>query len=204
MLIVLMGPHGVGKSTMGELIAQRLGGDFDPELGKLMALDPSQVGISADQRTADFDRELMAQELSRDRQRDAGRITVVETWHPGNLAYAELRDHRTRDGVVEGKIQTDPYPAGGRIPREWIAEAADQVRRQTPLFVLLSCCSEVLKKRQSEPGDPAFFHDVGARTEQWVHALGGAIHLRVDSSFYSPEQLVDRCFLPFFAGWRSM
>jgi len=91
--LVLVGPHGAGKSTLGRAIAARLGVSFEGEIGKrlrdeALARDPLQHAMLSQ---PDFDAAVFTEELARDAQRLPGVTRVVETWHPGNLAYASSR-----------------------------------------------------------------------------------------------------------------
>ncbi|HOU54433.1 MAG TPA: AAA family ATPase [Myxococcota bacterium] len=94
--VVLVGPHGSGKTTLGQELSRVLGWPFDDEIGKRMrrealVQDPT---AHAARPQPDFDRRVMEAEVARDRVRRKGGPRVVETWHPGNLAYCEARDPR--------------------------------------------------------------------------------------------------------------
>lgn len=92
--LVLLGPHGSGKTTLGRELSRVLGWPFDEEIGKrlraeVLAKDPS--AHAAVPQPA-FDERVIAEEIRRDagRDKEAGH-RIVETWHPGNLAFAESR-----------------------------------------------------------------------------------------------------------------
>jgi predicted ATPase len=90
-VLVMVGPHGSGKTTLGRLVAQRLGWRYDCEIGaELRARELSlRAGSHASRHQPEFDRRVIELEMERDRcSRDC---RIVETWHPGNLAYARLR-----------------------------------------------------------------------------------------------------------------
>lgn len=153
MIIALIGPHGVGKSTLGALLAERLGLPFDGELGRRLAEDPDwrPAGLGAERAGEAFDAEVMAQELLRDLGRD-GQARVVETWHAGNLAYAARRSPRVAAAYLSALRRAG---AGQRV-----------------LVLPLLAAPEVLVARQSEPGDAAFYQAVGEDALRWAHRLG--------------------------------
>lgn len=90
-LIVLNGPHGAGKTTIGRLMADIFQTVFQAEIGGILR---QEVGDNALNSSEEFDREVMRRELLRDydlRKNDISSPHVVETWHTGNIAYALLR-----------------------------------------------------------------------------------------------------------------
>ena len=89
--IAIVGAHGSGKSTIGRMLAAQLGWSFDLEIGEILrreclAKDPT---AHAGKPQPGFDREVTSREMCRDLLSTVPR--VVETWHPGNLAYAQMR-----------------------------------------------------------------------------------------------------------------
>ncbi len=96
--IALIGPHGVGKTTLGHALASRLGLRFDDEIGRrlrdeALALDPRAHALASG---PEFDERVMELEWRRDRRAHAlGQSRIVESWHPTNLAYAQLRSPGT-------------------------------------------------------------------------------------------------------------
>lgn len=93
MRIVLIGPHSAGKSTLGRRLAEALGCPFDDELGaalraEALAIDPAAHAMAPQSA---FDRRVIEAELRRDALAPATARRVIETWHPGNLAYAATR-----------------------------------------------------------------------------------------------------------------
>jgi len=92
-LLVFVGCHGSGKTTLGRCTARALGWRFDEEIGESLRLEAlaQDPDAHAAMPQAAFDREVFRRELARDRAH-AGEPRVVETWHPGNLAYALKRN----------------------------------------------------------------------------------------------------------------
>lgn len=88
-IVVLNGIHGSGKTTLGTLLAESEGVRFYHEIGgELRKLSTDNALQSGDS----FDREVMRREVGRDVEIHASPgLAVVETWHPGNLAYARIR-----------------------------------------------------------------------------------------------------------------
>ncbi|HJN76502.1 MAG TPA: hypothetical protein QGF58_21415, partial [Myxococcota bacterium] len=109
---------------------------------------------------------VFRQELARDTDTSGPR--VVESWHPGNLAYAAMRS---------------PDVAG-----RWLAE----VRRASDacaLVVHLTESRETLAARQHEPGPASFFHEVGEEALEWSRRLGLRV-LVLDSAVLDPDALL--------------
>lgn len=92
-LLVLIGGHCSGKSTLCRKIAECGGSHWvlGEELGDVLRR-PDQRAINA--LDSDFDRTVLRAESERDGVALAAappRHRVVETWHPGNLAWAQAR-----------------------------------------------------------------------------------------------------------------
>lgn len=159
--LVLVGPHGAGKSTLGRALAARLGVEFEGEIGarlreEHLARDPSQHAMRVQ---PDFDEQVFREEIARDASRRPGDCRVVETWHPGNLAYAAERSHE----VV-------------RTWRPTIASAVAPWRDRVLVQPLAISRGTALQRlREPGPGDDAlvaFFARVAHRAAESAWSLG--------------------------------
>lgn len=171
MIIVLIGPHGVGKSSLGAALSARTGLPFDAEIGRAMAEDPAwrPAGVTAADAAAAFDEELFRRETARDVLRGSV-ARIVETWHPGNLAFAAERAPAVA-GAWRLALRLDP---GAVLVQPLTA------RRQT------------LAARQTEPGDLRFFQRVGARALAEAREMGLRCLPALDTDAANPEVLAAR------------
>jgi energy-coupling factor transporter ATP-binding protein EcfA2 len=99
--VVMIGPHGSGKTTLGKSLAKLLRWEYHEEIGKALRRQallehPDQT---AEKSQPDFD--LKVFELERQRDRKSFKSRIVETWHPGNLAYAESRSPEIANQYAE-------------------------------------------------------------------------------------------------------
>jgi hypothetical protein len=97
-IIVLLGLPCSGKSSVGKAL-QTKGFHYEGEMATSFMMNGLKVGSDAPR---DFDRVLMKSEFERDANRSS-EFTVIETWHPGNLAYARVRSPEVAN-EYEGKI----------------------------------------------------------------------------------------------------
>ena len=128
--LVLVGPHGSGKTTVGQAAAAALGWPFHDEIGERLRREAlrSDPAAHAMQDQRDFDRAVFERELWRDAA--APRRRVVETWHPGNLAYAERRSSdlasafatRLRRAARSGVAVVQPLTPGVRASLDRLSE----------------------------------------------------------------------------------
>lgn len=146
--LVLVGPHGSGKTTLGCALARNLRWVWHEEIGRtlrdrVLAVDPAQ---HAARPQADFDRTVFEAEILRDRAWPRHRSRIVETWHPGNLAYASLRS--------------------GALATTW-APRLERAALCTPNVLVqpLTAGTDTLAQRRTEPGPAgdldSFFRSVG-------------------------------------------
>lgn len=89
-IIVLNGKHQAGKTTLGTMLLEKSDKfKFFPEIGGQLRNEVQYNSLSSSEP---FDREVMRRELERSQEiLQCQKIPVVETWHPGNIAYAEQR-----------------------------------------------------------------------------------------------------------------
>ncbi len=173
MIVAIVGPHGVGKTTVGRLVARRLGWRWDPEIGlqlrrEALERDPS---ATADRPQPGFDQEVFRRELLRDAQ-SRGVHRVVETWHPGNLAYARQRNPELAD--------------------TWERCLAAAARSAGAVVLPLVCDRAVLAARRSEPGGPDivdFFLRVGEEARAIARDWGLVVLHPLDTSRLRPPDL---------------
>jgi hypothetical protein len=183
MNIVLIGPHGVGKTSFGRALAEELRIPFHDEIGWRLAQDPAfrpRDTYPADTQER-FDEEVFRCELERDREAAIPR--VVETWHPGNLAYAA---HRS-PGVV-GRFLTE----------------IEEVCTQTQIVVIpLTAPVEVLARRKHEAGDLDFFIEVGREAERWARHLGLPLLEEIATHESSPRVLARKVVSMVLPNWKT-
>ena len=180
--LVLIGPHGAGKTTVGRLVAARLGVRFDVEIGaslrrRELERDPTMHAMASQEA---FDDEVMALELARADARDGDDpLRVVETWHPGNIAYASSRS-----------------PAVARRYRAALS-ARRSSWREAVVVQPLTVSRATALSRLSEPGpDPetlvAYFREVAARAEREARALGLRVLPPLATDALAPDELASR------------
>ncbi len=177
--ICLIGPHGAGKSTLAVALASRLGVEFRDEIGRArreeaLAADPEQHALRFD---ADFDRRVIEGDLDRDAARSDRHGFVVETWHPGNLAYARIRS---------------PQVSSWLEPR-----ARSAARRVRDLRVVpVTASREALMARCNEPGGTLaertdFFLRVAEEATRVSTRWGLTVLPPIDTTSQSVEACVD-------------
>lgn len=175
LIVVLVGPHGAGKTTLGRALAEATGWPFHDEIGRRLAAEPSlrPEGLTAEGAQAAFDEAVFRAELERDRAwghaHGGGATRIVETWHPGNLAYAR---HRSAE-----------------VALAWEAQLRAAFDGPTVAVVPLAASRAMLAARQSEPGDLEFFLRVGESASECARELGGTLMPVTRTDRESPARL---------------
>ena len=85
-VVCLIGAPGSGKSAVGFALEKK-GYTFLKEKAQELIARGMKPGLYADEG---FDRELMKLEFQRDKTLGEG-LYVLETWHPGNIAWIQIR-----------------------------------------------------------------------------------------------------------------
>lgn len=172
--LILVGPHGAGKTTIARRVAYHLGWTFHDEIGDGLRRVALARRADAHAQTVDlgFDIEVTRRELARDAASAGPR--VIETWHPGNLAYVGERNPRLARRL------------GPRLER-----AARLVAARGPLLVQpLVIARPTAVARRSEPGPDSlidFFLRVGARASELARGWG----LEVATPIHTDRATVD-------------
>lgn len=160
--IAIIGPHGSGKTTLGVLAARKLGWEFAPEIGRILREKALREdgGAHAQIPQETFDRQVFRLENLRDRAAAGPRI--VETWHPGNLAYARERSRKVFDAY---------WPV-----------CKKHLARQSGVAVQpLTISPQCLRERLTEPGPDdldayaRWFHQIGESATSLAGKLGVAV-----------------------------
>ncbi|MFN7146351.1 MAG: AAA family ATPase [Myxococcota bacterium] len=152
MTIVLVGMHGAGKTTIGRALATRLRVPFHEEVGRVLAETIRPPERTAADCWVAVDEAVFDAELARDAAWAPGAPRVVETWHPGNLAYAARRS---------------PLLASRKL-----GEVRAALVRHPAVVLPVRVPSALAAARQHERGELDFFAAVGLEAEGWAARLG--------------------------------
>ena len=139
-MLVLVGPHGAGKTTMGRRLAEELGIPFHEEIGRFLREKALARDIRAHAMATqeEFDERVIRLEIERDLAWGRG-ARIVETWHPGNLAYASLRspvvyermlpDVRALIASLRTQVLVQPLTISRRCALERLSESGPDRKR---------------------------------------------------------------------------
>jgi thymidylate kinase len=174
--IAIIGSHGAGKTTIGRALSVALGIRFDEEIGARLRVAAQARDESAHAIAPQREFDLLVEQLELQRDQDAETPRVVETWHPGNAAYALERNG-------------DDYCVRAAM------RAAQRTR--TTLVVPLYVSKQVARARLSERGAPPedlvqFFLRVGRRATQLAAEWGLPMIEPICTDSVSIQDVVDR------------
>ncbi|MCS6856595.1 MAG: ATP-binding protein [Sandaracinaceae bacterium] len=154
MQFILIGPHGVGKTTLGRILHQEMGWLFHDEIGKILSEDrrwrPMGVGPFDPQEA--FDREVFRQELERDQlfRQNRGVMRIVETWHFGNYAFASKRLPKLAETMWQEVEQRTDFSDVVVIPLEASRDALEQRKSyDEPVDTFIEVARVALEKASS-------------------------------------------------------
>jgi thymidylate kinase len=156
-IVVFNGIHGSGKTTVARLAAEKLGARFFCEIGGQLR---NEVNYNCLESSEPFDQEVIRRELDRDRALIGSNcLPLVETWHPGNLAYIFTRSPRLAIGYLD-KIK-------------------NQLNQLDPIIVHLSIAPDTFLRRATEkvakdqlPELQAFYQEIERNLFLAYRALG--------------------------------
>ena len=128
-IVCLLGIHTSGKTAIGEKL-HLLGLPYYFEIGNKLI---QTVDFSSPDAVEWLDREIMKRELGRDDffLHQGIKTAVVETWHIGNIAYAQIRT-----------------PS---VANEYKDLLKEQLLKYNPLFFFLDISKETFRKRANKP-----------------------------------------------------
>ena len=176
MIVVLLGPRGAGKTTLGRALSAYTRWPFHDEIGKRLATDRARRphGVRTSDPQPRFDREVFAHEVARDRAFELGagsRPRIVETWHPGNLAYASVRS---------------PEVAAATLPH---VRTLDWSR---VIVVPVNAPVSVLEARRTYPESVTYFAAIAAISITMARSLGATVLSPVHTHVLTPNEIVER------------
>jgi nicotinamide riboside kinase len=121
----ICGPHCSGKtSIIKRLYKEGVISYAGDEIGKRLYYNRKLI---TDKQNSDFELEVTQMELTRDASLDTkNQICCIETWHPGNLAYAAVRNPDFLPKLLEeckkSRILNDVWGISLRVPVGKIAQ----------------------------------------------------------------------------------
>lgn len=126
----ICGPHCSGKTTIiGRLRRDKVIHFAGDEIGKRLYYERKlNTGI----QKHDFEQEVAELELARDIEiAGTGHISCVETWHPGNLAYAAIRNPSSVPALAEVCHRS---PILGDAMGIWLRTPIGKIKQRTQTF----------------------------------------------------------------------
>lgn len=101
-LFFICGPHCAGKtSIIRRLKEDGVAGYTGHEIGKELFYEQQKNGFRPDDHRNDFEELVHSAEINRDKLiHNRKGIKVIETWHPGNLAYVLVRSSHLYESFI--------------------------------------------------------------------------------------------------------
>jgi len=130
MLVFLCGRHASGKTSIrNELERQGIISFNGPEIGKRLYYKRK---FSPEAQGPKFELEVAHLELERDNSLvECDGITMVETWHPGNMAYAQVRNPEILSDL---KDIAEKSPFLHEAHGIWLRISNDALKERTKTF----------------------------------------------------------------------
>lgn len=134
-LFFICGPHCSGKTS----IIRDLGKEFPAlitghEIGKEFYYKRKAAGFSTDSAGEKFEFEVADAELSRDHGLSVGSHALMETWHPGNLAYALMRNPAAAPRLASYIKSSSRIIGSGRVIGVRILVSRENISKRTRTF----------------------------------------------------------------------
>lgn len=130
MTFFVIGAHCAGKTSILKLLASEgtIAGRGD-EIGKRLYYERRFAPAAQDQA---FEEDVATREVARDREYvEVAGIWGIETWHPGNLAYAAVRNPAAIPALV-ALARASPLLSNCR--GIWLRVASETIKRRTVTF----------------------------------------------------------------------
>ena len=173
-IVVITGIHSSGKTRLGNLL-QHNGFVFFSEIGSELRKETTK---NVSQSQIDFDLHVMEMEIKRDQRIvSLDSIAVIETWHVGNIAFAESR----------GSIS---------VATEYRRKLYEQLERIMPIVIKLDISDTTFLQRASEknisPSDAlTFYRKVEQNLDRLLDELSQKELIKVIScTDYNLEELI--------------
>lgn len=134
-LLFICGPHCSGKTS----IIRDLGKEFPflitgHEIGKEFYYKRKAAGFATAAADEEFELEVSEAELKRDRGFGRGTSALIETWHPGNLAYALMRNPESAPRVASYILRQSGYISRGSVTGVRILVSRQNIAKRTRTF----------------------------------------------------------------------
>lgn len=135
-IVFISGPHCSGKSSIIRNLTERRAADASGhEIGKEFYYKRRDAGFATQKADSGFEQEVTDAEINRDLAYLGGSgIALVESWHPGNLAYIMKRNPEYIIPAVRRIIDGSPYISNGHVTGIRIEVSAENIYKRTKTF----------------------------------------------------------------------